>query len=225
MKIEKYKKATYMNILLFLITSFIAIHTIEKIIDIDGYIETDIIEIEEENTNSDSSNNISSSNSFKNSNNNLTSNSSNNIYSGTNKNIYDSDAYKEVELVKETNIFSNKYFNKKNLVAPGVSGIYKFKIINNRDSDIVYNINTIEDNEYNINLEYRLKCDNKYVISNWVSAEKLVSNDILLQSNKSHLYILEWRWPYESNRDDIDTKIGEKGALYKLKITLVARDL
>ena len=136
----------------------------------------------------------------------------------------------EVEYVvtKNKDIFENKYFDNKK-IAPGVSGTYEFDVINNRKSKVKYKINTSNTNNSNINLQYRLKRDNEYVIGNestWVKINNLSLNDVLLNSKSTHSYILEWKWPYEDGIDNIDTQIGKDGnSKYELNISVYAEEV
>ena len=131
-------------------------------------------------------------------------------------------------VTKNKDIFENKYYDNKK-IAPGVSGTYEFDVINNRKSKVKYKINTSNTNNSNINMEYRLKRDNEYVIGNestWVKINNLNLTNVLLNSKSTHSYTLEWRWPYEGGIDNIDTEIGETdGAKYELKITVYAEEV
>lgn len=153
------------------------------------------------------------------------------IYVDKNNNkIYISNDNDEVLYVvtKNKKIFNNKYFNN-NIIAPGVSGIYEFEIINNGDSSLVYKINTTNINNSKINLKYRLKRDNEYVVGNnndWVNISKINKDNILLNSKSKHLYKLEWKWPYEDGIDNIDTQIGKKNNLkYEIEILVLVEDI
>ena len=119
-------------------------------------------------------------------------------------------------------IFTNPAFEFKNVIAPGSSNTYVFEVHNNSQINIKYDIETIEVNRYNINLKYRLKINNNYVVGNddsWVSANKLRDIGRRLSSNSSHKYSLEWKWDYESGNDRNDTYIGENiNEEYKLNI-------
>lgn len=140
----------------------------------------------------------------------------------------DDDGEVEYEVTKNKDIFENEYFNNKK-IAPGVSGTYEFDVINNRKSKVKYKINTSNINNSNINLEYRLKRGNEYVIGNestWVSISDLNLTDVLLNSKSTHSYTLEWRWPYEGGIDDLDTEIGmSDNAKYELRISVYAEEV
>ena len=101
-------------------------------------------------------------------------------------------------------------------------------IINHRKSKVVYKVTATDINDNNINLQYRLKRGNEYVIgsdNSWVGISDVKIQNISLSSNNKHSYILEWRWPYDGGVDDIDTQVGENdSSKYILKISIYAED-
>ena len=157
------------------------------------------------------------------------------IYSSKEANSVGEGNYQEIEddgvveyvVVKNKNIFSNEYFTG-SVIAPGVDGTYNFEIINNRKSKIIYKITATDVNNNNINLQYRLKRGNEYVIGNedtWVNISNLKLENVSLASNNNHSYTLEWSWPYEGGVDDTDTQAGENdSSKYILKISIYAED-
>lgn len=126
---------------------------------------------------------------------------------------------------EKLNIFANSYFNGQNKIAPGVSGSYRFKVVNNRSSKVIYNVSFNEVNLYNINMKYRLKIGNDYVVgdeNNWVSAEDLNYNSRIIDTKISELYTLEWRW-FDS---DNDNEVGQTiNAVYSLSISVYGEDI
>ena len=140
----------------------------------------------------------------------------------------DDDGDVKYVVTKNKDIFENRYYDNKK-IAPGVSGTYEFDVINNMNSNVEYKINTSNTNSSNINLKYRLKRDNEYVIGNestWVSISGLNLTNVLLNSKSTHSYILEWKWPYEDGIDNIDTQIGKDGnSKYELNISVYAEEV
>jgi hypothetical protein len=140
----------------------------------------------------------------------------------------DDDGDVKYVVTKNKDIFENRYYDNKK-IAPGVSGTYEFDVINNRKSKVKYKIDTSNTNSSNINLKYRLKRDNEYVIGNestWVSISGLNLTNVLLNSKSTHSYILEWKWPYEDGIDNIDTQIGKDGnSKYELNISVYAEEV
>ena len=114
---------------------------------------------------------------------------------------------------KNLAIFENAAFEYTDKIAPGVSNSYRFKVHNETSGSIRYNIVFSEKSEYDINMLYRLKRGDDYVVgsdSQWVRAAELVSAMKDLSSDGVDNYTLDWQWPYESGRDALDTEIGEK---------------
>ena len=125
---------------------------------------------------------------------------------------------------KTLKIFENAAFEYTNKIVPGVSNTYDFKVHNETANAIRYNIEFSENSEYPINLRYRLKRSNEYVIgsdSEWVGASELISALKELPKDAVDSYSLDWEWPYESGSDTLDTEIGEKMASeYSLEIMI-----
>lgn len=122
----------------------------------------------------------------------------------------------------QLNIFSNYAYQMKNIIAPGNSNTYNFIIRNNNSFPIKYTFKITEENNYNVNMKYRLKQNGKYVIGNsnsWVSYDKLSVADAIVSSKSKNVYTLEWKW-IDSNNDNY---AGEAiDAIYKLKINVYA---
>ena len=119
-------------------------------------------------------------------------------------------------------IFTNAAFEFTNKIAPGVSNTYHFVVHNSTDSKLKYYIEMYENTEYSINLKYRLKRNNTYVIgndNNWVSANELKTEFSKINANTSDNYSLDWQWMYDDDKDSQDTLAGENmTSAYKLNI-------
>ena len=126
------------------------------------------------------------------------------------------------------NIFTDsKKISKVNgKIAPESTGIYVFNVNNETKYNLKYNISFIESNEYSINMKYKLKKGNTYLVDQYVSYEQLNINDMLLNSNKTDVYSLEWKWV--GDNDNNDTTIGmsaKDGDInYSLKINIEAEN-
>ena len=110
---------------------------------------------------------------------------------------------------KNLNIFKNSTFNYSNKIAPGVSNTYNFVVHNSSDMNLNYYLEMYEDTEYKVNLKYRLKNNNIYVIGNdnkWVSANELKTNFKLINSSNSDPFTLEWKWFDDDKNDTIAGK-------------------
>ena len=121
---------------------------------------------------------------------------------------------------KNLNIFNNAAFAYTNKIAPGVSNTYHFVVHNSSDMNLKYYIEMYEDSEYQVNLKYRLKRNNSYVIGNdntWVTANELKTAFQNISYSSSDSYSLDWKWFDEDNVKD--TIAGENmTSLYKLNI-------
>ena len=104
-------------------------------------------------------------------------------------------------------------------IAPESSNAYEFKVENNTAYNLKYQIEFIETNEYNINMKFKLKKNDTYIIDHYVKASELSVTDMPLNINDSDTYYLEWKWISSSN----DTSIGQNPeAKYSLKIEIKA---
>ena len=106
-------------------------------------------------------------------------------------------------------------------VSPGDYGSYDFMINNNTSKNVKYNIVFSEENEYNVNLRYKLKRNNEYIAgsSDWVRYNDLNLGEKVLNSRKNDVYTIEWKWVDADN----DTAVGRTpGAKYRLNIHIKA---
>ena len=68
-----------------------------------------------------------------------------------------------------------------------------------------------EQTEYKINLKYRLRRNNLYVIgdsNHWVSASELKTEFSKIAAYSSDSYELDWQWMYNDGKDRQDTIAG-----------------
>lgn len=100
------------------------------------------------------------------------------------------------------------------------SSSYHFVVKNTFNEKLIYSIKTEEINKLGVNMKYRLKLNNVYVIGNettYVNIQNLNLNNVILFENSSDIYTLEWKWENSDN----DTKIGESEyGDYKLKLNI-----
>lgn len=117
------------------------------------------------------------------------------------------------------NIFNNKYFNSSK-IAPGIAGEYLFKINNATNRKISYDISMYEDNIYGINMKYKLRLGDKYLVGSedsWGNASDLKLENIKEKASSVDNYTLEWYWESSEN----DTEIGKNfDANYRLEINI-----
>ena len=121
-------------------------------------------------------------------------------------------------------IFENAAFEYTDKVAPGSSNTYNFVVHNSSEMNLKYYIEMYEESEYDVNMKYRLKKANQYVIgddSTWVTADQLKTEFSNIGISTSDSYSLDWKWEYEDGVDDKDTLAGEKmTSAYKLNIRI-----
>lgn len=112
-------------------------------------------------------------------------------------------------------------------ICPGSQGEYKFVIDNESIQKIEYRINikhfyNNEEVEY-FPLVYRLKKEFKYLTGiNWVQASELNFDELLLTGGKDQNFVLEWKWPYEGESDELDTLLGYSQGTYYITIDVKA---
>lgn len=119
----------------------------------------------------------------------------------------------------ELNIFDNPFFDN-NIIAPGIKHRYNLKIENMSNKKIIYFIKFKEENDKQINLKYRLKKNNEYILGNndeWVYIDNVTTNNFVLDKNSIEDYVLDWYW----EDSDTDTVVGkDKSANYKINIEI-----
>ncbi|MBR3696833.1 MAG: hypothetical protein IKM97_00945 [Clostridia bacterium] len=125
----------------------------------------------------------------------------------------------------EINLF--KYLNEQGekIIWPGQSGEYEFYIQNTNDVPIYYKISISEKNTDKINMKYRLKQNNVYVIGNedtYEPIEKMYLEDIKILEKAKSQYTLEWKW----EETDKDVEIGKSGlSLYRIYIEVYSKSI
>ena len=116
-------------------------------------------------------------------------------------------------------IFTNSMYEFENKIAPECYNTYQFVVKNSTNYQIKYNIEFIETNPYHINMKYKLKKNDTYLIDHYVSASELNTSDALLNVSDNDTFYLEWKWVSSDN----DTQIGNNpNAYYGLKIEVKA---
>lgn len=173
---------------------------------------------------------ISSGNKKDSSNKNTNSNEQSNK-SNSNTDLEDEFYVSDNKIVKwndntDLNIFTDsKKISKVNgKIAPESTGIYVFNVNNKTKYNLKYNISFIESNEYSINMKYKLKKGNTYLVDQYVSYDQLNINDMILNSNKTDIYSLEWKWVGDNDNNDSTIGMSAKDGdiNYSLKINIEA---
>ena len=104
------------------------------------------------------------------------------------------------------NLFKNLNEKGEKIIFPGQSGEYEFVIQNNNDVPINYSIKFYEKNIDNINIKYKLKINNVYVIGNentYETIDKLELQDIKILDKTKSLYTIEWKWEEADNDEEL----------------------
>ena len=121
---------------------------------------------------------------------------------------------------KELRIFSNPAYEFESKIAPGSQNSYTFIIRNNNSFDVVVDIDFIEENEKNINMNYKLRSKGKYLFGNVTDYAKFNNfrlEKVTIPAKSQIPYILDWKWVDSDN----DTIIGfDYGSNYKLSIKI-----
>ena len=173
---------------------------------------------------------ISSGNKKDSSNKNTNSNEQSNK-SNSNTDLEDEFYVSDNKIVKwndntDLNIFTDsKKISKVNgKIAPESTGIYVFNVNNKTKYNLKYNISFNESNEYSINMKYKLKKGNTYLVDQYVSYDQLNINDMILNSNKTDIYSLEWKWVGDNDNNDSTIGMSAKDGdiNYSLKINIEA---
>lgn len=115
-------------------------------------------------------------------------------------------------------IFTNSYYNFEDKIAPESSNTYKFVVKNSTKYNIKYDISFTQTNPYHMNMKYRLKKNNTYIVGNYVPYNELNITNQLLSAKKEDTFYLDWKWFSSDN----DNAAGENSANYKLSILVKA---
>ena len=119
-------------------------------------------------------------------------------------------------------IFTNSMYELDDKIAPESSNTYQFVVKNATDYNLKYNISFTENNPFNINMKYKLRKNNSYIIDHYVSPNEINVSNVLLDIGKNDTYYLEWKWVSSDN----DTEIGSNpNAVYELKIDIKAESI
>ena len=128
------------------------------------------------------------------------------------------------EQLEELKIFESDFYDThySKKIAPGFFGEYEFIVENNWNKPVKYTLKFEEENKDKINLVYKLKNGENYILGNEAQAVYLsgVKLDAVTIPAKSRtVYKLFWKW----EDTDYDTELGlEATAKYKISIGLDA---
>ena len=114
---------------------------------------------------------------------------------------------------EDINIFSDSTYVVKGKIAPESTGTYQFIVKNSTKYNVKYNITFSETNNYHINMKYKLKKNNEYIIEDWVTYSELAQSNIRLNTSSNDTYYLEWKWFSSSNDNSIGEDVNSKYGL------------
>ena len=139
-----------------------------------------------------------------------------------NGNIIIEDYNGDYQYQTEINIFNNT-----KTIAPGVSNTYYFKVKNNNNITIKYLIELTKLSNYSVNIKYRLKRNDEYILGNdklWVTSEELKTTYLNLSKGNIDNYSLDWKW---FDNDKLDNYIGKSNInkyIVKLSFSIEEND-
>lgn len=124
------------------------------------------------------------------------------------------------EEIEDLPVFYNEAFGD-TIVAPGMSGSYRFMVENRNDDTLLFQFTFAEENEYGIAMRYRLRRDNTHIsgTDGYVTTKELGVEDMTIEPRSKSVFTIEWYW---QDNDPVDTAAGENGAVYKLLINFIA---
>ena len=133
--------------------------------------------------------------------------------------IFDSDIkWQDMASLK---IFTDSVYHLDDKIAPESSNTYQFVVKNSTKYNLKYSIRFIESNAHHINMKYKLKKNDTYLVDHYVSYDELNIDDQLLNSKTNDTFYLEWKWISSDN----DTDIGNIQANYSLQIDVKAESV
>lgn len=103
-------------------------------------------------------------------------------------------------------------------IAPESYGTYKFEVNNGTKYNLKYKISFTETNQYGMNIKYKLKKGDTYIIDHYVNYDELNLDNLTLNTSSSDIYYLEWKWVGDD--DDNDTQIGTNAKSNDIKYGL-----
>ena len=118
-------------------------------------------------------------------------------------------------------IFTNSVYNFEEKIAPESSNTYQFVVKNSTSYQLKYTMSFIETNPYHINMKYKLKKNDTYIVDHYVSYNELNINEQLLSAKTNDTFYLEWKWVSSDN----DNEAGEHAADYSLSIKVEAESI
>ena len=116
-------------------------------------------------------------------------------------------------------VFKNQQFNNSNLIAPGSYGAYHFQVQNKTTFPVVYNLEFEEDNFINVNMLYRLRKNDKWIVKQWTKLPDIFLETYRIESTEVDDYVLEWKWFDADN----DSELGRASSFSPLEYRMLLR--
>ena len=130
---------------------------------------------------------------------------------------------KDWNLNENINLFQQSNKNGEKLIYPGESGKYEFIIENSNSTQMYYNIRLSEENKDKINIKYKLKMNNIYIVGDentYETIDKFNLEKVNIMGNTKILYTLEWKWQESDN----DLQLIKDGlATYRIYIDICSK--
>lgn len=135
---------------------------------------------------------------------------------------------KDINVTKDTpiDIFNNEKYEGKKIIAPRSKGIAKFGVKNVSNRDVIYDINFSDISQYLVNMKYKLKIDNIYIVgdeNHYVSIDQMQVKDITVIDGSNNVFTIEWYWEDDDPRDVI-VGMAEGTQYYTLNLAINARE-
>lgn len=121
----------------------------------------------------------------------------------------------------ELKLFENSVYQFESEIAPESRNAYRFILKNSTKYKFIYKITFNETNPYNINMQYKLKKNDEYIVSEYAVYDDLNLSGQLIEANGNDLFDLEWKW-ISSNHDNNIEKSQEN---YHLKMKIEAEGI
>ena len=116
-------------------------------------------------------------------------------------------------------------------IMPGSEGVYEFKVINPTDYQLLYTLTLTDERGWGEDarspIVYRIRMNDAYILGDedeWISLNEMQINieRLRFDANSSHIFIIEWQWPFMSGNDEADTDAGIAHAVYRLNVKVTA---
>ena len=94
-------------------------------------------------------------------------------------------------------IFENDYFDRE-AILPGMRGEYRFILENCNDYALTYAISCTEENDFDIDIRYRLMRDGNYLAGEeeYEEIEALRFEELTIEANSMAFFVLEWTFTF-----------------------------